>query len=225
MLTIVIGKNKEALAREIKKLTKGVHQYIEGSTATALALDSLLHDVSLFETKIAPVIISDVLVGECGDLVRERADAFVTSDRVFIFTTDTLLVADKKIFKNATLVELPPTQEKKERTPFALTDAVLARNKLEAWSIFRKLSDSGAVAREIHGALFWQIKCMILAGRGAGVSGLAPFVFTKAVSGRKKYKDEELVGLTRNLVHMLHKTQLQNNSLETELELLLMQSL
>ena len=225
MLTIIIGKNKDAQTREIKKLTKGTHSYIEGSTVTGILLDSLVHDVSLFETKIAQVVISDVLVGECGGLVRERVDAFVTSDRVFIFTTDTLLVADKKIFKNATLVELPPTQEKKESTPFALTDAVLARNKLEAWSIFRKLSDSGAVAREIHGALFWQIKCMILAGRGASASGLAPFVFTKAVSGRKKYKDEEFIGLTRNLVHMLHRTQLQNNSLETELELLLMKSL
>lgn len=224
MLTIIVGKNKDAQSREIKKLTRGAYESIEGSAVTEGVLDSLLHDVSLFETKVAPVVISDVLVGECGDLVRDRADTFLASDRMFIFTTDSFLVADKKIFKQASVIDLPPVPEKKETTPFALTDAVLARNKLDTWSTFRKLLDSGGVAREIHGALFWQIKCMVLAGRGAA-SGLAPFVFTKASSGRKKYSDEELVGLTRNLVHMLHRTQREQNSLETELELFLMQSL
>ena len=61
---------------------------------------------------------------------------------------------------------------------------------------------------------------MLLAGRADSQSdaGLSPFVYKNALSGSRKYKNEELKKMSRELVEMTHKVRNGQGQLETMLE-------
>lgn len=104
--------------------------------------------------------------------------------------------------------EFEKTESKKESPIiFTITDKLLARNKKQLWVCFTDLLGQGIPAEEIHGVLFWAVKNMVIAARvdSQKESGLAPFSYSKALSGGRNYKLAELKKMSSDLVEMVHK--------------------
>jgi DNA polymerase III delta subunit len=95
---------------------------------------------------------------------------------------------------------------KKEFNIFSLADALGARDRFKAWSIYRQAIQNGLESESILGTLFWQVKSMVLASgaKSAGESGLNPFVFSKAKKYSANYSGQELKGLLERLIILYH---------------------
>lgn len=87
---------------------------------------------------------------------------------------------------------------------FEIANALARRNKKEIWVLYRQLIDSGKVAEEIHGVLFWKAKTMLLAG------------------GTYNWKDRELLKFIDELVTVYHEARRGRHELETGLEALIL---
>jgi hypothetical protein len=78
----------------------------------------------------------------------------------------------------------------------------------------------GIPSEEIHGVFFWTVKNMIIVGKVGSQkeSGLAPFSYSKALSGGRNYKTDELQKMSSDLVLMTHKVRQGEGDMEVMLE-------
>ncbi len=90
---------------------------------------------------------------------------------------------------------------------FYITDGLLARDKKKLWIDYVDLISKGAVAEEVHGILFWQVKNMVIASRADSIkeTGLTPYQYKNALTATRKYKEDELLKMSGDLVNMTHK--------------------
>ncbi len=88
-----------------------------------------------------------------------------------------------------------------------LADALAARDKKTLWIRYVEAIESGAVAEELHGILFWQVKTMLLAqqSKTAEEAGLKPFPYSKAKGALKNWKPGEVEKLSSDLVSIYHR--------------------
>lgn len=119
---------------------------------------------------------------------------------------------------------LPVDKHGKEFNIFALTDALGARNKREAWILYQKALSAGISADEIFFKLFWQVKSMLIALRTKSVSetDMKPFPYNKAKSYLKNFKSGELEKLSENLVTGYILARRGEGEIETLIEKLLL---
>ena len=103
---------------------------------------------------------------------------------------------------------------------FSITDGLVAKDRGRLRISYIDLLQKGAVAEEIHGILFWQVKNMLLASRTDSQtdSGLAPFSYKNALTGARKYKTEELLTMSSELVNMTHRVRSGDGELEIMVE-------
>ncbi|MBX4195772.1 hypothetical protein KW796_02360 [Candidatus Parcubacteria bacterium] len=107
---------------------------------------------------------------------------------------------------------------------FALTDAIGAKDKRNAWMIYQRALASGMTADEIFWRVMWGVKSLLLAERcvSAEEAGLNPFVFRKSKSFIKNWKREELENLSESLTAGYHKARRGVFSLDSLLERLIL---
>lgn len=86
------------------------------------------------------------------------------------------------------------TVESKKFNVFPLVDAIVQKNKKEAWLLFQDAMSEEVTVEEIYNLLFWQYKIVLLtlSGKSAGELGLAPFVFTKAKKYSQLYTQKDV---------------------------------
>lgn len=104
-------------------------------------------------------------------------------------------------------VELPLLDKKgREFNIFALTDAVGARNKKDAWVLYQKALSAGLSAEEIFFKIVWQVKSMLIASRTKSVAetDMKAFPYSKAKSFLKNFQPGELEKLSEDLVIGYH---------------------
>jgi hypothetical protein len=120
-----------------------------------------------------------------------------------------------------------PEEETEAKSPwkggefniFALTDAIGARDKRQAWMIYRKALASGMAADEIFYKVMWGVKALLLSAKtDAEASGLNPFVYRKAKGFLKNWKTEELEELSERLVVGYHNARRGIGEIETMIE-------
>jgi DNA polymerase III delta subunit len=147
----------------------------------------------------------------------------------------TLLAVEEKLKKDIlskyekytdtiSLYDLPKRGENEEkRNPFALSDAVYARDKKLVWKLYREAIDGGASEEEIAGMLFWSLKSLMLAAKEktAADAGVHPFVYGKAKRALSKWSEADLTQTTDALVRLVH----ENRSLSFDPEISLEQFL
>lgn len=107
---------------------------------------------------------------------------------------------------------------------FALTDAISARDKRNAWVIYEKALASGMVADEIFWRVMWGVKTLLLAEKckSAEEADLKPFVYSKAKASLKNWKREELEDLSERLVVGYHEARRGVGEIETMIEKILL---
>lgn len=103
---------------------------------------------------------------------------------------------------------------------FALTDAIGARKKRDAWVLYQKAIASGMVPEEIFWKLVWQVKTMLIALKTKSVAetDMKPFPYQKAKSFLMNFKPGEIEGLSRGLVEGYHKARRGEGDVETLVE-------
>lgn len=107
-----------------------------------------------------------------------------------------------------------------ERNPFALSDAVLARDRKKVWQLYREAIDTGAREEEIAGMLFWALKTILLAAKesSAQAAGLHPFVYGKSKRALSKWSEQDVVKSLSSLVATIHDARSQSRDSEVALE-------
>jgi hypothetical protein len=128
----------------------------------------------------------------------------------------------KKIERIAEKVQefTKPEGKKETYNIFYITDGLLARDKKKLWIDYVDLLSKGAAAEEIHGILFWQVKNMILTSCADSMkeTGLTPYQYKNALTGSRKYKEDELLKMSSDLVEMTHKVRSGEGDLDVMLE-------
>lgn len=103
---------------------------------------------------------------------------------------------------------------------FALTDAIGARRKRDAWVLYQKALASGMVPEEVFYKLVWQVKTMLIASRTktAEEADMKSFPYSKAKGFLKNFETSELVNLSESLVLGYHKARRGEGEIETLVE-------
>ena len=103
---------------------------------------------------------------------------------------------------------------------FALTDAIGARKKRDAWVLYRKALAAGLSPEEVFYKLFWQMKTMLVALKTKSVAetDMKPFPYNKAKGFLKNFKPGELEKFSEDLVLGYHRARMGEGEIETLVE-------
>ena len=228
MLYVLAGSDVMKAKARAAALSKGYEtvRFGEGGEPFDRAL-AYVGAHGLFAPKVALLLDrpSEDTAGKT--LLLEHAKDFAEAAMPVIVIEPTLDAATKKAIAKLAEVEAFEPKKKTETPPpsvFALTDAFASGDRKQSWILYRKLIESGSAAEEIHGALAWQARAMVLASKTktAGEAGLKPFVFGKAQRAATRLGAAETENLSRELVRILHSSRSGGGNLEDLLEVFLL---
>ncbi|MBI3573683.1 hypothetical protein HY090_01390 [Candidatus Kaiserbacteria bacterium] len=228
MLYVLIGSDVMKAKARAAVIAKGYEAVRFGEGA--LPFSEVLGYVGargLFSKKVALLLDRPSEDAEGKILLAEHAKDFADADMPVVVIEISLDSATKKAIPKSTTVEEFEIEEKEETPPpsvFALTDAFASGDRKTAWILFRKLIESGSAAEEIHGALSWQARAMVLASKtkSAEDAGLKPFVYSKAKRASARLGEAGSEELSRELVRLLHQSRMGGGDLEDLLEVFLL---
>lgn len=228
MLYVLTGSDVMKAKARAAALTKGAGtvRFGEGGEPFANAL-GYVGASGLFEKKTALFFDRPLGDAEGKDLVLEHAEDFARAEMPVVIVEPALDAAAKKVFSKHGEIEEFELKAETETPPpsvFALTDAFASGDRKNSWILYRKLIESGSAAEEIHGALAWQARAMVLASKTktADEAGLKPFVYTKAKRAASRVGEAGAEELSRELVRILHVSRMGGGNLEDLLEAFLL---
>lgn len=228
MLHILTGSDTMKAKARAMAIAKGYElvRFGEGAEAFANVL-GYLGASGLFSKKIALLLERPSESEDGTALLSEHAKDFTEADMPVIVIEPDI---DSGVLKNLRMVAAVEEfeSEEKEEVPapsvFALTDAFASGNRKDSWVLYRKLIASGSAPEEVHGALSWQARAMVLASKtkSAAEAGLKPFVYSKAKRASARLGEVETENLSRGLVRLLHESRMGGGHLEDLLEVFLL---
>ncbi len=120
--------------------------------------------------------------------------------------------------------EISTAKPRGEFNIFALTDAVGARDKRQAWVFYQKALASGMVADEIFWRVTWIVKSMLLASKtkSSAETDMKEFPYRKAKGYANNFSPVELEKLSETLVIGYHNARRGIGEIETLLEKLIL---
>jgi hypothetical protein len=103
---------------------------------------------------------------------------------------------------------------------FVLTDAIGARDKRRAWTLYMQALSAGLVAEELFFKIVWQVKCMLIASKTKSVAetDMKPYPYSKAKGFLKNWKEGELEKLSEDLVIGYQRTRRGEGEMEMFVE-------
>lgn len=228
MLYVLTGSDVIKAKARAATLSKGheVVRFGEGGEVFANAL-SYIGAHSLFTPNIALFLDRPSEDSEGKTLLIEHAKDFAQATIPVIIVEPALDAATKKAIAKHAELEVFETKAPPEisvPSVFALTDAFASGDRKIAWILYRKLIESGSAAEEIHGALTWQTRALVLASKtkSAAEAGLKPFVYSKAKRSAIRLGEAAAENLSRELVHILHASRMGGGNLSDLLEVFLL---
>lgn len=120
-------------------------------------------------------------------------------------------------------IEMQVQPSGKPPTPFAFTDAVIARDKKTAWIEFMKLRNNHTEMINITSSLIWAIKSvlLVLVEKDVGSTGLNPYVYTKITKNKKLWSVSDAHVFLRTLLYLSLEEQFDEEAQSVRLEQLL----
>lgn len=145
MLSVVTGKDLKKIKQEAKKLaesflTKNKNSNLENHTADTI------NPADLEYRALATSLFGDLKVFIIEDFINEYPDEFVkivdslgASQNIFVFYEESVIKDIEKSITGAggSFVKLD-TPEKAKDNPFAITDALVAKDKKKLWQLYRQ---------------------------------------------------------------------------------------
>ncbi|PIR85058.1 hypothetical protein COU15_02700 [Candidatus Kaiserbacteria bacterium CG10_big_fil_rev_8_21_14_0_10_45_20] len=218
-----IGKAK-ARARELAKEYELV-VFGEGGEPIEKAL-GVLASHGLFVSM--PALLFDrVRESEEGKVFLEDYAQALHESKVPVFIVEPKLTATElKKFPSSAKKEFFGAEEITQPQPnvFAFTDAFLSGDRKRAWIQYRTLMLAGSSAEEIHGAMVWAVRSMLLSLKTSGPTeaGLKPFVYSKSKKFGEKIGIEKAETLSSSLISAYHRSRMGEGGLDLLLEDLLL---
>ncbi len=220
--TDVVGVRKEAHEFLEKYEEKGItieritaENYVPGSIEDAAGSSSLFWEEQ--------VVVIDTPSGdkEMFEKVFSILPELKESRNIFVIIEEKLLAPEKKKLQKYAEKSEEQTAAKEERfNVFALTDALLRRDKKSLWILLTEAWRNGLSNEEIIGTLYWQVKILRLAEKtsSAEEAGQKPFVYQKAKRALSKFKEGELTQISRDLLAIYHDGHLGKREADVALE-------
>ncbi len=105
-------------------------------------------------------------------------------------------------------------------SPFALQDAIGARDVKKTWLEYQKLILSGIEAEELVHKVISKVRDMSAISKGASATslGIKEYPYTKSKKDLKNWKPENLQNFYEKIVSIYHLSRLGGENLETALE-------
>jgi DNA polymerase III delta subunit len=185
---------------------------------------SLIAQQGLFESKYIVFYDNVFESKEIKEEILGALPEIKESDNIFMFLEKELdKKSVEKITKHAEKVqEFTATEpkKKKEYNPFAISDALLTKDKKKLWMILMEAKKKGNAAEEIHGIIWWQVKALKLASvaKDAKEADLSPYVFSKTKAAAHNFSHEQIGGMLFDLVTMYHEAHRGEADLWVEIE-------
>lgn len=229
MLYVLTGSDVMKAKARVEALAKGydVLRFGEGGEPFTGAL-SALGARGLFGANIALLLDRPSEDADGKTLLAEHAAVFAGAGTPVIVIEPDFPAAAKKKLPAAAVTERHDIPFHSPETPtpsvFELTDAFAGGDRKEAWMLYRRLIENGSAAEEIHGALSWQARALVLASKtnGANEAGLKPFVYAKAKRAAVRLGEKGAEEISRELVRILHASRTGGGALEDLLEAFLL---
>ena len=186
-----------------------------------------LSQSGMFATKVVLVLDRPLDTADGKELLFENGEDLVSAAALVIAIVPDVTATDSKKFPKGAEIEKFDLKRVAEEPPgnvFALTDAYTAGDRKKSWVLYRSLINAGSSAEEIHGALSWAVRGMILAGktRSAEEAGMKDFPYRKAKGAVARVGVSQAEKSSEELVDLYHQARSGNGDLEDLLEAFLL---
>jgi len=229
MLYLFVGDDVVRAKEEALKRAKGYEVVRVGEGGESFGnVGGYLGQSGMFATKVALVLDRPLDSAEGKELLFEQGDALVDSASLVIAIAEDMTATEQKKLPKGVKVEKFETKIKTaEEVPpsvFALTDLYAAGDRKGSWVTYRKLIESGAQPEEVHGALAWAVRGMILAAKTktAEEAGMKDYPYRKAKGAVQKIGIVAAENASRQLVQLYHDARMGKGALEDLLEVFLL---
>jgi DNA polymerase III delta subunit len=138
---------------------------------------------------------------------------------------DSLFKQYKGVFDEKEEGQVEKKPREYEYSPFALQDAIGAKDAKAAWIEYVKLRTTGIEAEAIAPNVISKVRDMLAVARGASQADLQiknPFPYNKSKKDSKNWKEGELENLYTKLVAIYHESRMGGEDLEIALEKLIL---
>jgi DNA polymerase III delta subunit len=161
------------------------------------------------------------------DVLKNPLARFVNSKDICVIDTPSLTKPEKTFFEKYSAIIKDFSLIKKKESPlvFALTDALIKKDKKNAWILFQKLIETNVSAEEIHGAIWWQWKTLALISSKEKVlakKSISPYVFSKSENATKLFSEKEVLKSLDELMTMFQESRRGISNLLHQLEIFIL---
>ena len=204
-----------ARGREVVRVGEG------GAPFSALA--EYLAQRGLFQPKVALIVDRPLETAESKELFLALAPLCAQSETLVIAIEPHLdAVSSKKLdgYGERETFDLPIKVEPELPSSFTLIDALQSGDRKRAWIVYRQLIDAGVSAEEIHGALAWSARAVVLAAltKTAVEAQMKPYPYGKAKAIATKIGAARAIARSEELVTLYHEARRGIGTLENMLE-------
>lgn len=232
MIAVLTGNNQNAKQKEKESLllkNGGADSFLvvtfeEGQPLSVL--EEVIRSEDIFGKPLC-VIISYEDIKVLFDVLKNPLGRFSKSNDICIINTPSLTKPETAFFEkyNSTFSDFTLIKRKESPLVFALTDALIKKDKKNAWIIFQKLIENNISAEEIHGAIWWQWKTLALVASKEKLLAkktLSPYVFSKSESATKLFSELDIIQGLGRLMNMFQESRRSKCNLFHQLELFIL---
>lgn len=226
MLTFLLGTDSEKKGQRLKNLISDIEKKnitirtirITPEDVFSGTLESYVrHQSGLFAETYA-IILPYLFDENSAPVLSELFKVMVDSDHYFYVLEHDMSKEYKAVLSHKDVVVHEDSQQKNKKqviTPFAITDAIIARDKKRAWITCLELRDADVAIEQVIGIVFWQIKTLYAVACAKNPSyllplNLKPFTLTQAKKGIQKYTTDELRHMVYDIATLISRTRRDN---------------
>lgn len=232
MIIVLTGNNQILKNKEMESLLAK-----EGGSDSFLMLSfddnqpvTLLEEMIRSEDIFGKPVLLKIVASDSKvyfDVFKNTLSRFDKSKDICVVFTPSLTKPERIFFEkaNATIKDFTFTKAKESPLVFALTDALIKKDKKNAWIIFQRMIDTNTAPEEIHGALWWQWKTLSLVvskEKNIAKKNISPYVFSKSEAASKKIGEKEIQNGLSMLMKMFQNSRRGTSDLIHQIELFIL---
>lgn len=202
------------------------------STAAGAGIEQYLYNFGLFGEQYL-VTGSDLLKDKTvAGILAEKFVVIAESPNIFVLREESIDATTKKVLAKFAkeIFEIKDSDAGAKRWPqtgefniFTMTDALGDKDRKTAWLTYVEAVSLGNEPEQIFGTLWWFVKNLLLVSGSSGdsgqaVTGLSPFVESKAKRALRNYNQSDISNMARYLVASYHDSRRGKCDLSVELE-------
>lgn len=179
------------------------------SVLSAGLIASMAGSVSLFGEKTVFLVDTPSEDEESKEIFWSAVGDLSSSENAIVVIENTLLAPEKKKAEKfeAKLFEFIKQDKEQKFDPFAINNALIAKDKRLLWVLLQEARLQGIPSEETIGIIWWQLKSLRLAAitQSAEEAGMKSYPYDKAKRALRNFKTGEVEKLSRDLLRVYHE--------------------